>query len=79
MGKTQHFEALKGFLADQSSSGDYATVGAELGLTANAVAVSVHRLRERYRELVREEVARTVAAPEEIQDELRHLLDVIRG
>ncbi len=78
-GKTGPFDALKVFLAAENRDGDYATVGAELGMTPNAVAVAVHRLRRRYRDMVREEVAHTVATLEEIDEELRHLFAVIRG
>ena len=46
-------------------------------MTANSVAVAVHRLRQRYRELVRAEIANTVATTEEIDDELRHLFAVL--
>jgi RNA polymerase sigma-70 factor (ECF subfamily) len=76
-GKQRLFERLKIFLADGADSGDYPAVAAELGMTANAVAVAVHRLRSRYREVVRAEIANTVAAPEEIDVEMRHLLSVL--
>ena len=42
-------------------------------MAANSVAAAVHRLRQRYRELVRAEIANTVASPEEVQEEMRHL------
>jgi RNA polymerase sigma-70 factor (ECF subfamily) len=48
-----------------------------LGLTEGALKVAVHRLRQRYRELLRAEVANTVARPEDVDDELRHLIAVI--
>lgn len=76
-GKAPMFDRLKIFLADEANPGDYAAVAAELGLTANTVAVSVHRLRQRYRELVRSEIANTVASPNEIEDEMRHLFTVL--
>ena len=72
-GKGEMFESLKGFLSDRTGSGDYGSAAAELGMTPNAVAVSVHRLRQRYRELVRMEVGHTVASPGEIEAEMRHL------
>jgi len=50
-----------------------------LGMTEGALKVTVHRLRQRYRELLREEVAHTVAAVHEIDEELRYLVAVIRG
>jgi RNA polymerase sigma-70 factor (ECF subfamily) len=49
----------------------------ELGLTETALKVAVHRLRQRYRELLRAEVAHTVERPEEVDEELRYLIAVI--
>ncbi len=72
-GKDTIFEALKPFLEGEASSGEYAGVAVQLGMTANGVAVAVHRLRLRYRELVRAEIAQTVATPEDLEDEIRHL------
>jgi RNA polymerase sigma factor (sigma-70 family) len=72
-GRSPLFDELKAFLADGTDSGDYSAVGAKLGMTANAVAVAVHRLRHRYREIVRAEVAHTVGSPGEIEEEIRHL------
>jgi RNA polymerase sigma-70 factor (ECF subfamily) len=46
-------------------------------MAANSVAAAVHRLRRRYRELVRAEIANTVANPEEIQEEMRHLFTAL--
>jgi RNA polymerase sigma factor (sigma-70 family) len=75
-GKTEMFERLKDFVAGESdiSCGEAAT---QLGLTESAVKSAVHRLRQRYRELVREEVAHTVDDPAEIDAELRHLIGVV--
>src|SRR5262245_23484016 len=63
-GKLDRFKALNVFLQDTSDTGDYVAVGTQFGMTANAVAAAVHRLRERYRELVRAEIAHTVETPE---------------
>lgn len=76
-GKRDTFEKLKGFLADGTDSGDYTALAGELGMPANTVAVTVRRLRLRYRELVRAEIAHTVASPDEIKEEMRHLLAVL--
>jgi RNA polymerase sigma-70 factor (ECF subfamily) len=76
-GKAELFDQLKPFLAEGASSGDYASVGAQLHMTPSAVAVAVHRLRQRYGELVRAEIANTVASPADIEDEMRHLLAVL--
>jgi RNA polymerase sigma-70 factor (ECF subfamily) len=71
-GKVALFEALKFCLTGEQRR--YAEVAGELGLSEGAVKVAVHRLRERYRALIREEIAQTVASPSEIEDELRALL-----
>jgi RNA polymerase sigma-70 factor (ECF subfamily) len=76
-GKAQRFEPLKIFLQDGSEQGDYDALGKELGMSANTVAAAVHRLRQRYRELVRAEVAHTVARPEDVPEEMRHLFAVL--
>ena len=71
-GRLAHFEALKFCLTGERSA--YAEVGARLAMSEGAVKVAVHRMRERYRALLRAEIAETVAGPEEIEDELRALL-----
>jgi RNA polymerase sigma-70 factor (ECF subfamily) len=76
-GKADQFEALKALLASENLSETYAQLGARLGLSEGAVKVAVHRLRRRYRELVRDEIAQTVATPGEVEDELRHLLTAL--
>jgi RNA polymerase sigma-70 factor (ECF subfamily) len=73
-GNAERFDRLKIFLEDGTDAGDYAAVGGELGMAANTVAKAVHRLRQRYKELVRAEVANTVASPDEIKEEMRYLL-----
>jgi len=76
-GKAQQFDQLKGFLSGVPAEGAYASAAADLGLKGGAVAVAVHRLRRRYGELVREEIAQTVASPAEVEEELRHLIALI--
>jgi RNA polymerase sigma factor (sigma-70 family) len=76
-GKTVEFERLKSFLTADKSEIPYATVAAELGMVESALRVAVHRLRRRYRELFREEIAHTLAEGEDIDEELRHLLTVL--
>jgi len=76
-GKTKLFEKLKPFLAEGAASGDYKELAVQLGMTPNAVGVTVHRLRQRYRELVRAEIAQTVASPDEIEQEMKYLLEVL--
>jgi DNA-directed RNA polymerase specialized sigma24 family protein len=72
-GKGERFDRLKIFLEEGTRHGDYAALGMELGMAPNTVAAWVHRLRERYRELVRAEIASTVASPGEVQEEMRFL------
>jgi len=76
-GKGETFDQLKPFLEGEASSGDYAAIAAGLGMSANAIAVSVHRLRQRFRELVRMEVANTVGSPNEVEEEMRYLFSVL--
>jgi RNA polymerase sigma-70 factor (ECF subfamily) len=78
-GKQPLFERLKEFLTGDKSRGTYRQVAGELGLTEGAVKVAVHRLRQRYRELLRAEIAQTVTAPEEVDDELRQLFAAVRS
>lgn len=75
-GKTRLFEGLRGFLTggDEVS---YAEAGARLGMTAGAAKVAVHRLRRRYRQLLRDQIAETVADPAEIDDEIRYLISCV--
>jgi RNA polymerase sigma factor (sigma-70 family) len=72
-GRSQLFDQLKAFLADGTDGGDYKVLAAKLGMTANAVAVAVYRLRQKYREIVRDEVAQTVGSLDQIDEEVRHL------
>ncbi len=76
-GKLRLFEALKPALTGDKSSASYAEIGARLGMNEGAVKVTVHRLRQRYGALLREEIAHTVASPAEVEEELRHLLSVL--
>jgi len=76
-GKLQQFERLAEFVAGEAEVTCVAAAS-ELGLTESAMRSAVHRLRERYRALIREEIACTVSAPEEIDEELRCLIRVMR-
>jgi len=73
----RQFDRLHPFLSHPAAEGDYAAAATELEMTPSAVAVAVHRLRQRYRELVRAEIANTVSAASEIDEELRYLLSLI--
>jgi RNA polymerase sigma-70 factor (ECF subfamily) len=72
-GKRKLFESLKVYLTAEKGSAPYRDVAAELDMTEGAVKVAVHRLRSRYRELLREEIAQTVAAEGQIDEEIRDL------
>jgi RNA polymerase sigma factor (sigma-70 family) len=72
-GKVKQFEQLKPTLTEASRSVPYAQIALRLGTSEGAVKVAVHRLRQRYRELLRAEIADTVANPGEIDDEIRNL------
>lgn len=76
-GQIARFEELKIFLCQQGGGEDYAKAAASLALTPAAVKVAVHRLRHRYGELMRLEIAHTVESPFEIEAEMRYLLDLI--
>jgi DNA-directed RNA polymerase specialized sigma24 family protein len=72
--KKELFEKLKPYLMAEKGAIPYADAAIALSMNEGALKVAVHRLRRRFRELFREEVAQTVATPEEIDDEIRHLL-----
>ena len=76
-GKLELFEQLKTFLAGDSVIPSYDEASARTGLPRATVKTQVHRLRQRYREIVRCEVARTVSSPHEIDDELHYLYNVL--
>lgn len=68
------FERLKPFLEGEVQRGDYNAAATDLNVSPGAIAMAVQRMRQRYRELVRLEVAQTVADPAEVEPEMRHLL-----
>ena len=76
-GRLPVFETLKGFIWGDQPTLSYAEVASQLGLTEGTVKVAVHRLRGRYRELLRAEIAKTVATPGEVDEELQHLIAVL--
>lgn len=77
VGKAWHFDLLRAFLSKEGSVAEYSALAQQLGTSSGAVAVSVHRLRQRYRELVRADVAQTVTTPAEAEDELRYLVELV--
>jgi RNA polymerase sigma factor (sigma-70 family) len=77
-GNATLFDSLKQLLPDEPGAPSQATVAAQLGMTENAVRQAFHRFRQRYQSLLREEIAHTVATPGDVEDELRHLIAVVR-
>jgi RNA polymerase sigma-70 factor (ECF subfamily) len=78
-GNTALFDSLKQLLPDEPDAPSQADIAAHLGMTENAVRQAFHRFRQRYQSLLREEIAHTVATPGDIEDELRHLIAVVRA
>jgi RNA polymerase sigma factor (sigma-70 family) len=75
-GRPDHFEHLKAFLLGRSDA-PYAALAREMNTSEGALKVAIHRLRKRYRELFRQEIADTVADPAEVESELRYLAAVL--
>jgi RNA polymerase sigma factor (sigma-70 family) len=75
-GHLEHFERLKVFLLGQSDA-PYAALAREMNTSEGALKVAIHRLRKRYRELFRQEIADTVVDPAEVESELRFLAAVL--
>jgi DNA-directed RNA polymerase specialized sigma24 family protein len=76
-GKLALFEALSQFLSRSAYDGEYAAVGERLGLSGRAVTVAVSRLRDRYRALIRAEIAQTVENRSDVDAELRYLIELV--
>jgi RNA polymerase sigma-70 factor (ECF subfamily) len=77
IGSEEQFARLEGFLTGDGSEGRYREVAVHLGLSEGAVKTAVHRLRKRYGQLLRAEVAETVTDPHDIDDEVRYLLQTL--
>lgn len=77
-GNASLFEQLKELLADEPGHPSQADIAGGLGMTENAVKQAFHRLRQRYRQLLHEEIAHTVAVPGDVEDELRHFISVLQ-
>ncbi len=78
-GKQRQFEVLKGTLTGERSETAYAGLAAELAMTEDAVRQAAHRLKKRYRELLRDEVSQTVLEPGDLDDEIRELFETLRS
>jgi RNA polymerase sigma factor (sigma-70 family) len=78
-GRSELFSYLKSSLNGSRESQPYAELAAQLGMEEGAVKVAVHRLRKRYRQLLRAEIVQTLSATEDVDEELRHLFAVLSG
>jgi len=78
-GKGQLFETLQVYLTGETGQAPYSEAASRLKLSTDAVKKAVERLRRRYGEFLRDEIAHTVAHPGEIEDEIRHLRRVLAG
>jgi RNA polymerase sigma-70 factor (ECF subfamily) len=76
-GKAELFEVLKPCLLGERTAQPYAALASKLAMTEGSMKVAVYRLRQRYRQLLRDEIANTVATPEEVEEELRYLSAVL--
>ena len=73
-GKADEFEQLKTVLTSEKGAIPYATLASRLGLSDGAARVAVHRLRRRFRAVFREEIAHTLSSPDDLDEEVRHLM-----
>jgi RNA polymerase sigma-70 factor (ECF subfamily) len=76
-GRGELFSVLHPCLVGERTAQPYAELAVRLGVSEGTVKAAVHRLRQRYRQLLRESIAHTVSSPEEVDDELRHLFTVL--
>ncbi len=75
-GRSESFEQLEDFVTGEQGPLSYAEAASRLALSLSGVKSAIFRLRRRYHELIRDEVAQTVAGRQEVQDELRYMLTV---
>ncbi|HZR05518.1 MAG TPA: sigma-70 family RNA polymerase sigma factor [Candidatus Udaeobacter sp.] len=77
-GNAALFDSLKQLLPDEPGAQSRAEIASQLGMTDNALRQAFHRFRHRYQLLLREEISNTVAVASDVEDELRHLIAVLR-
>ena len=75
--RAELFECLQSQLWGETAAIPYEALSKRLGMSNVHLRVAAHRMRQRYREILREEIAQTVTDSEEIEDEIRHLLHVV--
>ena len=78
-GKAKLFEALEPYLSAKKGEQPCAVLAGQLGLTEAAVRVAAHRLRRRYREVLRAQIADTVSSPDQVDEEIQHLMRALSG
>lgn len=78
-GNAPLFDSMKQLLPDEPGAQSRVEIAGQLGMTDNALRQAFHRFRRRYQELLREEIAHTVATASDIEDELRYLISVLRS
>ena len=78
-GNAALFDLLKQLLPDEPGAPSRAEIASKLGMTENAVRQAFHRFRHRYQDLLREEIANTVALASDVDDELRYLISALRS
>jgi RNA polymerase sigma-70 factor (ECF subfamily) len=76
-GKARQFELLTPLITKDSTAAGYDALAAEMAVSAGSLRTLVHRMRRRYRDLVRAEIAETVAGPEDVDGEVRFLMAVL--
>jgi DNA-directed RNA polymerase specialized sigma24 family protein len=77
VGKQDQFDALKPWLVGEAAALSQADVARQLGLNEGAVKVAIHRLRKRFREIMRAEIGQTVEGAAQVDEELRYLVEVL--
>ncbi|MCE5277622.1 MAG: sigma-70 family RNA polymerase sigma factor [Planctomycetaceae bacterium] len=76
-GKAELYATVESFLTADREKADYSAAAGRLGWPEGTVRVAVHRLRRRYRDLLRSQIAQTVETPEQVEEEISHLLDCL--
>jgi RNA polymerase sigma factor (sigma-70 family) len=76
-GKAEFFALAKPFLTGEAEPNSYPPLAQTMGMTEGALRVAIHRLRQRYREILSQEIGKTVQGPEAVEEELRHLLSAL--
>jgi RNA polymerase sigma-70 factor (ECF subfamily) len=76
-GKAEQFQQLKGFMVGDRAGTTFALAAAELNMTEGAARKVASRMRQRYRELLREEIGQTVMGPDEVENEIRNLFSTL--